>query len=612
MATRADILPIISLGQSFNANALAGVGASAANDNTVNLLEDLRDIGRQNEENTQSLLETMAGMFAFDKERFRRERDQLREQNKESLSTPGAGIQLPGVQEMTGGFGVKALAGVAALAFFAKELGANTDILKLPQQLKSIRAMTNFVKGVGNIGSLGLGGKLADDAKAAIKAVKVDPSDITKAVKTMFDDTFKGIANLLKGTPDNPSVFTRITNSFTKSLDTVKDTFTGIKATITESTAFKSMTTFADDIAQSISKTFKPFKDAIMSIFKPAAAGAGAAGASSGVLASIITPLKGIASAIGKIFLPLTIILGVFDGYKGFEEEYKDEQSILDGLRGGIKGIVDGFIGSFVRIIGSAFDFVLSFFGLDDTGESVSTFAKDVTKAFEESVGGLVDVFTGILSFDPKRVKEGLVNLVGGTLDWASDILFAPINLAINFVKDIFGIGEEDAPAFNLKDYIFGPEGVMTQLIDKIKDIFTIDFDAIKQDFFDFGRFIKAVTLASGVAVATAANIFSDETAGEAYKRKFDEVMSGGGDTINEGDTYETKNIEGDKTETSKKTEMLKEGDTNKGGDIVIGSIDQSVKDQSQKGYKSENSYAPLSTANDPYFDRINYNGFYG
>jgi len=350
-----------------------------------------------------------------------------------------------------------------------------------------------------------------------------------------------------------------------------------------------------------------------MGIFGAAEAGgaAGAGAQSGGALSKIIEPLKAIGKTIGKIFLPLTIILGVFDGYKGFEEEYKDEQSILDGLRGGIKGIVDGFIGSFVRIIGSAFDFVLSFFGLDDTGESVSTFAKDVTKAFEESVGGLVDVFTGILSFDPKRVKEGLVNLVGGTLDWASDILFAPINLAINFVKDIFGIGDEDAPAFNLKDYIFGPEGVMTQLIDKIKDIFTIDFDAIKQDFFDFGKFIKAVTLASGVAVATAANIFSDETAGEAYKRKFDEVMSGG-TTVNEGDSYETKNIEGDTTETSKKTEMLKEGDTTKGGDIVIGSIDQSVKDQSQKGYKSENAYAPLSTATDPYFDRISYNGVYG
>ena len=88
MADRADILPIISMGQGISAGALAGMSAGAANDNTVNLLEDLRDIGRQNEENTQSLLDTMMDMFSFDKERFRRERDQLREQNKEGTLTP--------------------------------------------------------------------------------------------------------------------------------------------------------------------------------------------------------------------------------------------------------------------------------------------------------------------------------------------------------------------------------------------------------------------------------------------------------------------------------------------------------------------------------------------
>ena len=205
MADRADILPIISMGQTISAGALAGAGASMSNDETVNLLEDLRDIGRQNEENTEAFVNILGMQFAFDKERFRRERDQLREKNKEMLGTPGEGIQLPGVQEMTGGFGVKGLAALAALAFFMKDIGMNTDILKLPQQLKSVRAIGTFVKGLANIGTLGLGSKLIDDAKAAIKALKVDPSDITKAVRTMFDDTFKGIANLLKGTPDNPS-----------------------------------------------------------------------------------------------------------------------------------------------------------------------------------------------------------------------------------------------------------------------------------------------------------------------------------------------------------------------------------------------------------------------
>jgi|TARA_B100001094_G_C18153071_1_gene784835 hypothetical protein len=607
MADRADILPIISAGQSMTGGVLAGAGA--ANDNTIGVLEDLRDIGRQNEENTQSLLQTMVDMFSFDKERFRRERDQLREQNKEKLGEAGPGLALPGVEEMTGGFGAKALAGIAALAFFAKSLGADTDILKLPQQLKSIRAMTGFVKGIGNIGTVGFGGKLIDDAKAAIKAVKVDPGDITKSVKLMFDDTFKGIATLIKGTPDNPSVFTRITNSFVKTLDTVKDTFNTTKASITGSTAFKTITTFADDIKDSIAKTFKPFKDSIMGIFGSAtSAGPAGAGASTGggALAKIIEPLKAIGRTIGKIFLPLTIILGVFDGYKGFEEEYKDEQSILDGLRGGIKGIVDGFIGSFVRIIGSAFDYVLTFFGLDQAGESVSTFAKDVTAAFETSVGGLVDIITGLFSFDLARVKEGVVNLIGGTIDWASDILYAPVNLAINFIRDIFGIGEEDAPAFNFKDYLFGEDGLVNQAVDFIKDIFTIDFAAIGTKFFDMGQMLKAIVLASGSYTATAMNPFTKgdnlEAASKAYEDKYNEVMGGSESSTIEGDT-----IQGDTSESKVKTDILNQGDTSKGGDIVIGSIDTSTKDQSTKVAKTENSYPPMTTSIDPFHDRMSY-----
>ena len=55
-------------------------------------------------------------------------------------------------EDITGGFGAAGLAAIGALAYFAKEMGMNTDILKLPQQLKSMRAMSTFAKGIGTIG----------------------------------------------------------------------------------------------------------------------------------------------------------------------------------------------------------------------------------------------------------------------------------------------------------------------------------------------------------------------------------------------------------------------------------------------------------------------------
>ena len=359
-------------------------------------------------------------------------------------------------------------------------------------------------------------------------------------------------------------------------------------------------------LTKSIQTTFKPFTDAIKGIFGAAeAAGpAGAGGSSGGALARIIEPLKAIGRTIGKIFLPLTIILGVFDGYKGFEEEYKDEKSILDGLRGAIKGIIDGFVGSFVSIIGSAFNLVLGFFGLDKTGELIGGeegIANDIRTALNDTVGGLVDLITGLFSFDPERVKEGLGSLLKGTVEWAQ-LLFTPIDLAVNFIKDLFGLGEDDNDEpFRFKDFLFGEDGIIQQAIDFVKDIFSVDFSAIGDKFFDMGRLLKAALLASGSYVAAGLNIFDGISGAEAYDKKFNEVMAGGDDnsiTNNSGgDTTETieKNIDQSKSET------LNNGDTNKQDSVVIVS-DSSNKDMSQKVTKVENSYPPMDIGIDPYF----------
>ena len=74
-------------------SALTGGGAAVmeSGSGAVPLLEDLRSISRENEGNTQRLTDVLRDMFAFDKTRFQRERDQQREMAKEALSAPAAG-----------------------------------------------------------------------------------------------------------------------------------------------------------------------------------------------------------------------------------------------------------------------------------------------------------------------------------------------------------------------------------------------------------------------------------------------------------------------------------------------------------------------------------------
>ena len=144
MALRDSIVGAVQSGQMAVGSALTGGGGVAdSGSGTIPLLEDLRSISRENEGNTERLTNVLRDMFAFDKTRFQRDRDQQREAAKEALKAPagGEGGGMPSMEDMTGGFGAKGIAALAAMAFFAKEMGMNTDILKLPQQLKSMRAM---------------------------------------------------------------------------------------------------------------------------------------------------------------------------------------------------------------------------------------------------------------------------------------------------------------------------------------------------------------------------------------------------------------------------------------------------------------------------------------
>ena len=70
---------------------------------------------------------------------------------------------------------------------------------------------------------------------------------------------------------------------------------------------------------------------------------------------SVLKPIQAIGRTIGKLFLPLTIILGIFDGVSGFMKEYENTGSIVDGIRGAVVGIIDGFIGHNLNIVDLGF-----------------------------------------------------------------------------------------------------------------------------------------------------------------------------------------------------------------------------------------------------------------
>ena len=160
---------------------------------------------------------------------------------------------------------------------------------------------------------------------------------------------------------------------------------------------------------------------------------------------------------LGKLFLPLTIIIGVFDTIKGAISGFKEDdeaslgEKILNAIQGGLTGLVNSIIGIPLDLVVSLINFVASKFGFED----------------------------GLIPEDMKPSK-----LLAKVIAFPFDALKA----AIDFVKGIF-----TDPVGTIKSLfygLFGEEGILNFLVEPLEPVFNF----IKKIFsFDFMGFIKKI-----------------------------------------------------------------------------------------------------------------------
>ena len=599
----------MAVGSALKGGQAAMGGGDGAASQSIPLLEDLRSIGRENEKNTESMLSIFKAMFIFDKDQAARLRDQGRENKQEVPTGPTGGMKgdVGQLKESKGIPGVlAAAAALTALAAFAR--GTNLeDIIRLPTQLKGIKGIATFVKGVTKIGTLGLGAKFLDSATDSLKLFKSNFILRLDELKLSALEKFKNLK--LPG-------FTGLAAKF-DDLDFVKK--------ITNSKAYGMAVTSLNGIKTGIANVIAPMKNAFGAIFGTGAGGgpAGSGGGGKGALSKLFAPLKAIGRVVGKLFLPLTIIMGIFDGYQGFMDEFEKEGSILDGIRGAVTGIVDGFVGGLVRLVTDVIGWMLEKLGLKHLATVITDFGNDITASFSTAVGGMVDFVTGIFSLDLERITKGLKNLVGGTADFLFTLVTTPVDAAIAFVSDIFNLGDPDNP-FTIRGFLFGDEatgqkGVVTKAIEFFTDLFNMDgikekYANIKASVMDFGKRAKAIVAASAAFIK--AGFPGGESPTEAYQRVFDEIMnSGGTGDSNGGDVKgediaksSVTNVQGDTTETTYKTDTInnygKDGEN--GGSVVY--VDNSTKQNNNTNNNKNETYTgQLTTGSDAYFDREAY-----
>ena len=206
---------------------------------------------------------------------------------------------------------------------------------------------------------------------------------------------------------------------------------------------------------------------------------------------------SGFGSILGKLFLPITILMSAFDFITGFMDGYS-EGGILGGLEGGLSKLFANLIGMPLDLLKSAVSWIAGVFGFSGVESALDSFS--FATLITDLIGGIFDGVKGVFSFLgdlftwPTSFGDAFGKLV--------DIVMLPLNLAINFVMGLFGWGDPDEP-FTLSGFIYD---AFTTAKDWIVGIFSWGTEGIANS--DWG-FMTPVKDAFAAAIAWVTGIFS-------------------------------------------------------------------------------------------------------
>jgi hypothetical protein len=300
----------------------------------------------------------------------------------------------------------------------------------------------SFIKGLGKLGekgAMGLG-VLAGLVLAPIVALGAFFSQLAKEVKVL---------NVLTG------------GRLAKIFAPITKFFMGIR------NAFKGAG-FLGKIGKTITGVIKFIKN----IFAPLVRVARGSAAFMGGLAPILKFAATIGRTLGKIFLPITILMGVFDFVTGFMKGY-EEDGIIGGIREGIIGVVDGLIGGLIRLVTGGVTWILDAIGLDNFAAKITQNVNEAIEGVYEAFRGIFDVIKGIFTLDFALVGSGIASIFDGVIE----ILTAPFDMIYGLIQDAFSFVGFSLPDFDLADFI---KESINSVIGWFTTLFTDPVEALK------------------------------------------------------------------------------------------------------------------------------------
>jgi len=161
---------------------------------------------------------------------------------------------------------------------------------------------------------------------------------------------------------------------------------------------------------------------------------------SGGTIGKIMSFAKGFGSVLGKLFLPVTIVMSAFDFITGFIDGFKESEGdsivtkFIDGVGGGLSKLIGNLVGIPLDLLKKGVGMILGFLGFDDAKKSLESFSfKDlimkIVKAPYTLVSKAIDYIVGIFT--------GENNLIEDLLSGVSNIAEAAKGLLKGILRSI-------------------------------------------------------------------------------------------------------------------------------------------------------------------------------
>ena len=207
----------------------------------------------------------------------------------------------------------------------------------------------------------------------------------------------------------------------------------------------------------------------------------------------------GFGRVLGRLFLPITILMSLWDGVTGFLDGFKESDGdnmltkVLDGIGEGLGKIVGNLIGFPLNLLKDGVAWIGTKLGFDMSGFKDLDFTKiikDLISAPWNMLSKAID-WIGTLFTDPKKALTDLWKGLmgdGGLID----IIFGPIDKGIAWVKGLFGWSTEGQEEFSIATFI---KGIFTSVKDWFVGLFAWGKDAGTNAAGDF----SFLTLVTGV-----------------------------------------------------------------------------------------------------------------